>query len=901
MKSATGYIWNVWNAGGPFIGDARAHTVVTIEPDWELTSSFSAHDSVVRDWFSHTADQIEVPGVRTVSIDRTVDADVSTCDIVINNTKMDPNSGWDPGKVPGLQNTVGNPGYYSYKRGSSAFATGRWGHLPNAWSNRFVPNTLVRTYQGFGGFDKTLAQALTDGNLVATGTWLIDEVAIDTSGVISLKCRDMAKLLIEQFIYTPLVPVDWYPLRYARFKPTLVHFPAVQIYNFLRPREVSLAGVNKYVVDIIAPADGDGYWVIGNDGGVFSYGPHIQFHGSLGATTLAHPIKCATAMPDGTGYWLMDFNGTVFPFGAAVNYGDLTGDVDITDIGSTSTGLGYWILKQDGSIFAYGDAGYYGGSPALTGGDTISAFAPTATDLGYWLVSYNDGAVFAYGDAVYAGGGGLSTPVPEVTYQAEQASFTAPTVVENQFTGFQGSGYLAFWKDSSQFIIFTVHANFGGQYKLRIRYSSTSGTDRTLTINADSPSTVSFPSSGAYDTFIELEEEVTLDVGENIIKLQGNDDDYVNLDSITVLDAGNGKAVDIAGVGVDGYYILFSTQQVGDFGTAPSISLGEFPKAVLQDRIPRMAKPSDKRGFWLVGNDGGVFTFGELGFWGSLPGPFDLTGQVDGNYLDYTDIIKQLLRWSGFALNDGVFGLMETTGAYNPEAFPEDTWDKKSIVDCINLIKEIVGYRFWCDEDGAANFRYPNWERLGNILPDGTRSDYIPDIDERINLVTHATRLSDASVRSEIIISSNQLPAYGVAPDPKLVTTRYTPVNFGWLHNMVRPAMWVNDYFNSPVEQLALARLIDVHAVASIRMNSMTCVANPLIQVDDQVFVQEATTSEAHVHYVRSVRTNHDLDSGLYTMDLQTNWLGDTTEWFFEGVAASRVNSVSPEIIVNRP
>jgi hypothetical protein len=87
--------------------------------------------------------------------------------------------------------------------------------------------------------------------------------------------------------------------------------------------------------------------------------------------------------------------------------------------------------------------------------------------------------------------------------------------------------------------------------------------------------------------------------------------------------------------------------------------------------------------------------------------------------------------------------------------------------------------------------------------------------------------------------------------------------------------MWVNEYFNNATEQLALANSIEAHIVAATRRGSISCIANPLIQVDDQVFVSESVSSDAYVHYVRSISSSMDLDSGSYTMSMNTNWLGD--------------------------
>jgi len=72
--------------------------------------------------------------------------------------------------------------------------------------------------------------------------------------------------------------------------------------------------------------DGDGYWIVASDGGVFAYGS-AGFYGSLGGVTLNAPVVGITACPDGRGYWLLGQDGGVFAYGSAQFYGAPTGHV----------------------------------------------------------------------------------------------------------------------------------------------------------------------------------------------------------------------------------------------------------------------------------------------------------------------------------------------------------------------------------------------------------------------------------------------------------------------------------------------------------------------------------------------------------------------------------------------
>jgi hypothetical protein len=77
-------------------------------------------------------------------------------------------------------------------------------------------------------------------------------------------------------------------------------------------------------VEICGTPSGNGYWVCGSDGWVFTYGD-AQFFGSLGDTKLNAPVIGMAATPSGKGYWLLGQDGGVFTFGDAQFFGAPTG------------------------------------------------------------------------------------------------------------------------------------------------------------------------------------------------------------------------------------------------------------------------------------------------------------------------------------------------------------------------------------------------------------------------------------------------------------------------------------------------------------------------------------------------------------------------------------------------
>src|SRR5205085_1229135 len=94
----------------------------------------------------------------------------------------------------------------------------------------------------------------------------------------------------------------------------------------------------------------------------------------------------------------------------------------------------------------------------------------------------------------------------------------------------------------------------------------------------------------------------------------------------------------------NGYWLVGNQGSVFSYGDA-TYHGGMFGHP-LNGAIVAMARNFDDDGYWLVGNDGGVFSFGTAKFWGSLPE--DYAFSTTGNYKDYTDIVIDLLLWSGW-------------------------------------------------------------------------------------------------------------------------------------------------------------------------------------------------------------------------------------------------------------
>ena len=125
------------------------------------------------------------------------------------------------------------------------------------------------------------------------------------------------------------------------------------------PRRV---GLRPTIRAIVGHPTQLGYWMLGSDGGVFSYGS-AGFFGSTGGMRLNQPIVGMAPSPSGNGYWLCASDGGIFNYGDAQFLGSTGASAlppSIIDIAATATGAGYWLLARDGEIFAFGDAPYLG-------------------------------------------------------------------------------------------------------------------------------------------------------------------------------------------------------------------------------------------------------------------------------------------------------------------------------------------------------------------------------------------------------------------------------------------------------------------------------------------------------------------------------------------------------------
>ena len=169
----------------------------------------------------------------------------------------------------------------------------------------------------------------------------------------------------------------------------------------------------------------NGYWLVGSDGGIFSFGS-AQFYGSMGATHLQRPVVGIVPARDRGGYWLDASDGGVFSFGDTQFYGSIPGlglnpagsglpnslNAPVVSMVPSHDQGGYLMVASDGGVFAFGDAHFAGSCPGIGGcsGGAV-AVMPDASGNGYSVITQT-GHVYAFGDAPYLGAPGpQSSPI----------------------------------------------------------------------------------------------------------------------------------------------------------------------------------------------------------------------------------------------------------------------------------------------------------------------------------------------------------------------------------------------------------------------------------------------------------------------------------------------------------
>ena len=137
------------------------------------------------------------------------------------------------------------------------------------------------------------------------------------------------------------------------------------VWDFHAPSFGDLPFFGVHVNNVVGAAmtpDARGLYLVGANGKVYVLSGDGLFQGDASGVHLNAPIVGMAVDPGTGGYWLLGQDGGVFSFGAPF-YGS-TGNIrlnqPVVGMTPTSDGGGYWFVASDGGIFSYGDAAFLG-------------------------------------------------------------------------------------------------------------------------------------------------------------------------------------------------------------------------------------------------------------------------------------------------------------------------------------------------------------------------------------------------------------------------------------------------------------------------------------------------------------------------------------------------------------
>jgi hypothetical protein len=171
--------------------------------------------------------------------------------------------------------------------------------------------------------------------------------------------------------------------------------------------------LNAPITAIVPSATGNGYLLVGRDGGTFAFGD-FPFPGSLAGIRLNAPIVDAATTPDNRGVWLVAADGGVFALGTAPFLGSMANrrlNAPIAAILGSATGRGYLAVGQDGGTFAFGDYPFPGSLSGTRLNAPVVDAAPTGDGQGTWLLG-QDGGVFTLKSPFYGNALNEANPPP---------------------------------------------------------------------------------------------------------------------------------------------------------------------------------------------------------------------------------------------------------------------------------------------------------------------------------------------------------------------------------------------------------------------------------------------------------------------------------------------------------
>lgn len=923
---------------------------------------------------------VELPNVKSVKWSRGVDTDIATGTIEFYNTApqvigtvFHPDYGLD------------NPGFYSFTRGATSYSS-RSHHRRNQWHYLLVPDNILRTYEGYG-FDASVCPD-NDPHLVQSGVWMIKDVELTATGLITCTVEDLAGILRDQVCFYPVIPKNFYPLTFTA-EPKQSGFFDGYTYSTetaLNPNAgyapsagwtgPTAAPSNVTVDDqpriswtppATPPA---GYKILGYD--IFLDNVHVGQRLSPATRSFAKaPVVrgnvyllqvAAVYLRISTGVDISGQRngGLVRPHlseGIAVVPGSIQLNVGPPpSTGPTVPVLGSVSWKVTGDPAAFMLIRYDHGRRdvfAVPGGSGSPRYFDTGqgdlTGANFLIYPYNQvgfgapspgrGEYFASNGAFYAPPQGSVEPRrpsppagPTVTTKTGVTRPLSPVQLALTYSDNSNGYYVGHGEDVSVYghtpkmaldgKDSTYWLSIGNErrdqgYSYEWWQGSLAGVELTevhiLTALTDY---FVYISVFAYDAWVAHKRTDVIPYDpKNPQSHNGANIPYVTSLSLGGSQGPHKITLPTPVKGATKVRVTFHNLQDFGVGSEPyraglrAISCYGVQNASTSTASrPPVAKPPAPRPV-LLGSQTNVAKSSST----YVP-PMERpgAGAQPGYYEDYTDIVKLFCAWGGFywpydatlrncdgtsttfgfgvnnlglnandpVLGDQsagrVWGDFANTGTAGITMLPIPQWDKKSLLEGISYVRDIIGFVFYIDEEGAVVWRLPNWFTLGNYVGDraagASRVSDMVTIEESQTLMELHARFSSRNVRERYFIAGTD----GVTG---ALSRGYNPNPIG----LRRIGGWTDQHFGSNAECKLMADLIALRALMSYHKDTLQIPGYPRIQVDDQVRIYERVTGEDHVHYVEGISSSNDLESGVWTYDLNTQWLGEdpASSWAF--------------------
>lgn len=187
------------------------------------------------------------------------------------------------------------------------------------------------------------------------------------------------------------------------------------------PGTIDLTTANGFGTSTAFSGIERGYYTLSPSGQVSAHG-NINTYGDLTTLGISVPSPAVQLVPtqDGQGYWILTQNGTVYGFGNAANFGSVGASITAVGMAPMPSGGGAYVLSSTGQVYTLGQAPNYG-SPTLPSGVTATAIAASKSGFGYWVLGSN-GAVYPFGDAGNLGSASFYPTYPNGTLVRVQGS-----------------------------------------------------------------------------------------------------------------------------------------------------------------------------------------------------------------------------------------------------------------------------------------------------------------------------------------------------------------------------------------------------------------------------------------------------------------------------------------------